>query len=135
MQDDIVASLASQLGAELITDEARRAERTPAPDSMDLYFQGMAWYNKGRNPADIDRARGFFERALALDPDNLDAALGKAVADFQVAVSYSVDDRSERLHSIEAQLESGAVTVAEQRRGALPDGQDPSPNQPSGPGY
>src|ERR1700691_4941513 len=104
MQDDIVASLASQLGVELITNEAHRAERAPAPDSTDLYLQGMAWYNKGRNPADIDRARGFFERALALDPDNLDAALGKAMADFQVAVSYSVDDRFERLHSIEAQL-------------------------------
>ncbi len=104
MQDEIVASLASQLGVELITDEARRAERVPAPDSMDLYLQGMAWYNKGRNPADIDRARGFFERALALDPNNLDAALGKVMADFQLAVSYSVDDRFERLHSIEAQL-------------------------------
>jgi adenylate cyclase len=104
MQDEIVASLASQLGVELITDEARRAERAPAPDSMDLYLQGMAWYNKGRNPADIDRARDFFERALALDPNNLDAALGKALADFQVAVSYSVDDRFERLHAIEAQL-------------------------------
>jgi tetratricopeptide (TPR) repeat protein len=104
MQDDIVASLASQLGAELITDEAHRAERTPAPDSMDLYFQGMAWYNKGRNPVDIDRARGFFERALALDPDNLDAAVGKAAADFQVAISYSVDDKAERLESVEANL-------------------------------
>ncbi|MGB7973847.1 MAG: adenylate/guanylate cyclase domain-containing protein [Roseiarcus sp.] len=104
MQDEIVASLASQLGVELITDEARRAERAPAPDSMDLYFQGMAWYNKGRNPADGDRARGFFERALALDPGNLDAALGKLAADFLAAASYSVDDRFERLHSIEAQL-------------------------------
>jgi adenylate cyclase len=104
MQDEIVASLASQLGVELITHEARRAERAPAPDSMDLYLQGMAWYNNGRNPADIDRAHGFFERALALDPNNLDAALGKVMADFQVAVSYSVDDRFERLHSIEAQL-------------------------------
>ena len=104
MQDEIVASLASQLGVELTTDEARRAERAPAPNSMDLYLQGMAWYNKGRNPADIDRARGFFERALALDPNNLDAALGKVMADFQLAVSYSVDDRFERLHSIEAQL-------------------------------
>src|SRR6202042_3419463 len=104
MQDEIVASLASQLGAELLRSEARRAERAPAPDSMDLYLQGRAWYNKGRNPADIDRARGFFERALALDPNNLAAALGKGMADFQVAASYSVDDRFERLHSLEAQL-------------------------------
>ena len=50
LQDEIVASLASQLGAELITNEARRAEQTPNPDSMDLYFQGMAWFNKGRKP-------------------------------------------------------------------------------------
>jgi TolB-like protein/class 3 adenylate cyclase len=104
MQDDIVASLASQLGAELITNEARRAERTPTPDSMDLYFQGMASYNKGRNPADVERARGFFERALALDPDNLDAALGKANAEIQLAVGYRVDDRAERLSSVEAAL-------------------------------
>jgi TolB-like protein/class 3 adenylate cyclase len=104
MQDDIVASLAGQLGAELITNEARRAVRTPTPDSMDLYFQGMAWYNKGRNPADVERARGFFERALALDPDNLDAALGKANANVQLAVGYRVDDRPERLSSVEAIL-------------------------------
>jgi len=104
LQDEIVASLASQLGAELITNEARRAARAPAPDSMDLYFQGMAWLNKGRNPDDVARARDFFERALALDPGNLDAALGKATADFQVAIGYSVDDKTERLHSIEAKL-------------------------------
>jgi len=104
MQDEIVASLASQLNAELITHEARRAERAPTPDSMDLYFQGMAWYNKGRNQDDVARARGFFERALALDPGNLDAALGKAAADVQAAVGYSVDDRTERLVSAEANL-------------------------------
>jgi TolB-like protein/Tfp pilus assembly protein PilF len=104
MQDDIVASLAGQLGAELITNEARRAERAPSPDSMDLYFQGMAWYNKGRNPEDVECARGFFERALTLDPNNLDAALGKANADVQLAVGYRVDDRAERLLAVEATL-------------------------------
>jgi TolB-like protein/class 3 adenylate cyclase len=104
MQDEIVASLASRLGAELITNEARRAERTPNPDSMDLYFQGMAWFNKGRNPADIARARDFFERALALDPDNFDAVVGRACADAQAATGYYVDDRTERLGSVEANL-------------------------------
>jgi tetratricopeptide (TPR) repeat protein len=104
MQDDIVASLASQLGVELMRSEARRAERTPTPDSMDLYFQGMSWINKGRNPADTARGRDFFERALALDPDNLDAAVGMACADGQVAVGYYVDDKAERLESVEANL-------------------------------
>ena len=73
MQDEIVASLASQLNVELIANEARRAERTPNPNSMDLYFQGMSWFNKGRYAEKMAEARGFFERALALDPGNLDA--------------------------------------------------------------
>ena len=68
MQDEIVARLANQLGAQLIAAEARRAEQAPHPNSMDLYFQGIAWYNKGLTPENMERARGFFERALALDP-------------------------------------------------------------------
>jgi adenylate cyclase len=104
MQDEIVSSLASQLRAELITNEARRAERTPTPDSMDLYFQGMSWYNKGRNPANTARARGFLERALALDPNNLDAAAGMACAEVDAATGYYVDDKAKRLGSVEATL-------------------------------
>ena len=104
MQDDIVASLASRLGVELMANEARRAERTPNPDSMDLYFQGMAWFNKGRNPADIARARDFFERALALDPDDFDAVVGRACADAQAATGYYLDEKAKRLASVEANL-------------------------------
>jgi adenylate cyclase len=43
MQDEIVARLASALNAHLVAAEARRAEQAPNPDSMDLYFQGLAW--------------------------------------------------------------------------------------------
>jgi adenylate cyclase len=42
MQDEIVARIANTLNAQLIAVEARRADRTPTPDSMDLYFQGIA---------------------------------------------------------------------------------------------
>src|SRR5206468_10445770 len=45
MQDEIVSRLANTLDAELIAAEARRAERTPHPDAMDLVFQGFSWYN------------------------------------------------------------------------------------------
>lgn len=41
MQDEIVARVSNSLNAQLITAEARRAERAPRRDSMDLYFQGM----------------------------------------------------------------------------------------------
>ena len=92
MQDEIVARLAGALDAQLVAAEARRAEQTPNPDSMDFYFQGMAWFNKGLRPDTLSRARGFFERALALDPGNLDAELGTAQVDAQLGNSYLIDD-------------------------------------------
>ena len=84
MQDEIVARLASQLGTQLIAAEARRAEQAPHPDSMDLYFQGMACVNKGWIDEHLTQARGFFERALALDPGNIDALVGTALVDMCV---------------------------------------------------
>jgi TolB-like protein len=73
MQDEIVARIARQLGTQLITAEARRAERAPNPDSLDLYFQGRAWAAKGITPEFLSRASGFFQRALTLDPGNIEA--------------------------------------------------------------
>ncbi len=69
MQDEIVSRLANTLNAELIKAEARRAERSLRPDAMDLYFQGRAFQGKGITPAVMARARDFFVRALALEPD------------------------------------------------------------------
>ena len=92
MQDEIVARLAGALNAELIAAEARRAEQAPNPDSMDLYFQGIAWFNKGLSPDNVTQARSFFDRALAADPDNVDALIGSARADsVEGAVLFSTD--------------------------------------------
>jgi TolB-like protein len=104
MQDEIVASLANQLEAQVIANEARRAERAPNPNSMDLYFQGMVWRNKGFNPANLERARSFFERAVALDPNNLEALVGTASVDTLVAALYAAHDRAARLAAAEAVL-------------------------------
>ena len=81
MQDEIVARLAGALNAQLVAAEARRAEQAPNPDSMDLYFQGLAWLNKGSTPDNVAQARSFFDRALAADPDNVEALIGSARAD------------------------------------------------------
>jgi TolB-like protein len=59
MQDEIVSRLANTLNAQLIAIEARRAERSLHPSSMDLYFQGRAWLNKGLVPEYITQARHF----------------------------------------------------------------------------
>ncbi|MGB7100519.1 MAG: tetratricopeptide repeat protein, partial [Xanthobacteraceae bacterium] len=102
MQDEIVARLASQLGTQFIAAEARRAELTPHADSMDLYFQGMAYVNRGVTPEYAAQARGFFERALALDPQNVDALAIQAWHDAHVASSLITTDRAARLAAAEA---------------------------------
>jgi hypothetical protein len=68
MQDEIVARLAGALNTELIAAEARRAEQSPNPDSMDCDFQGLAWFNRGMSPDNLAQARSFFDRALSVDP-------------------------------------------------------------------
>ena len=78
MQDEIVARLAGALNTELVAAEARRAEQAPTPNSMDLYFQGLAWLNKGLTPDNVAQARSFFDRALTADPDNVDALIESA---------------------------------------------------------
>jgi TolB-like protein/class 3 adenylate cyclase len=81
MQDEIVSRLANTLETQLIEAEARRAERWLHPNSMDLYFQGMAWFNKGVTPDNMARARSFCERTLALDPGNVEALVRLAYVD------------------------------------------------------
>jgi TolB-like protein/class 3 adenylate cyclase/tetratricopeptide (TPR) repeat protein len=102
MQDEIVARIANTLNAQLIAVEARRAERAPAPDSLDLYFQGEAWVNKGVTFEGMTRAREFFERALKLDPANADALAGMAQVEANFAISLSTDDKPARFVAAEA---------------------------------
>ena len=92
MQDEIVSRLANTLAVELIHAEARRAQHSTHPDSMDLYFQGRAFVHKGANPEFNEQARGFFERALLLDPSNVEALTASANADIQSAGNYFTDD-------------------------------------------
>src|ERR1700761_3344579 len=101
MQDEIVARLANQLGTELVAAEARRAEQAPSPNSMDLYFQGMLHANSGATPEYMARARGFFERALALDPGNVEALVGTANVDTRSASFVMTDERAVRLAAAE----------------------------------
>jgi TolB-like protein/tetratricopeptide (TPR) repeat protein len=103
MQDEIVARLAGQLGTQLISAEARRAERAPHADSMDLYFRGRACMFKGLDFEHMAEARGFLERALALDPGNIEALVATAWVDLETGVGLSYDrDRGARLAAAEA---------------------------------
>ncbi len=102
MQDEIVARLANALSTALIAQEARRAARSPNPDSMDHYFQGKAWYEKTVSRENVGKARDCFERALALDPANVDALVGLGFMDATFGIGFHGDDRDMRLASAEA---------------------------------
>jgi tetratricopeptide (TPR) repeat protein len=117
MQDEIVARLAGALNTELVTAEARRAEQAPTPDSMDLYFQGLAWLNKGFTPDNVAQARGFFDRALAADPDNVDALVGSARADFLAGGLFFVTDPTAAFFAAEAKLTKALSSVPDHARG------------------
>jgi TolB-like protein/class 3 adenylate cyclase len=119
MQDEIVARLANTLNAQLVAAEARRAERTPTPDSMDLHFQGVAWVNKGLSPDNIARAQSFFDRALSADPNNVEALIGSAIAD-SIQGSFSfVADPAASFAAAEAKLTKALSSVADHALGHM----------------
>jgi TolB-like protein/class 3 adenylate cyclase len=117
MQDEIVARLANAMNAQLTAAEARRAEQAPTPDSMDLYFQGLAWLNKGITPETVARARGFFDHALAADPGNVEALVGSARADARAGALGSVADRTALFAAAEAKV-TKALSLVPDHAGA-----------------
>ena len=115
MQDEIVARLANAL----VAAEARRAEQAPNPDSTDLYFQGMAWLNKGRTPDTLAEARGFFDRALSADPGNIDALIESGRADALEGVNSFVTDPAAAFAAAEAKLTKALSSIPDHARGHM----------------
>lgn len=104
MQDAIVTHLARALGTELVTAEARRAERSPAadPSALSLVFRGWAAYYRGYSPSNLAEAELCFERALVLAPSNVSALVGLAAAKLTMAATGTVHDGAAYLAAAEA---------------------------------
>ena len=119
MQDEIVARLAGALNTQLIAAEARRAEQAPTPNSMDLYFQGLAWLNKGPTPDNVAQARSFFDRALTADPDNVEALIGSAAADVVAGANSFVTDPMAAFAAAEAKVTKALSSVPDHARGHM----------------
>jgi TolB-like protein/class 3 adenylate cyclase len=111
MQDEIAARLAGALNAHLAAAEARRSEQAPNPGSMDLYFQGLAWFNKGFTPHNVAQACSFFDRALAADPDNVDALVGSASAGAIQGANSFVTDPMAAFAAAKAKLNNALSSV------------------------
>jgi len=71
LQDEVTSRLANALGVELINTEAARP--TQNPDALDYILRGRAELLKARTPDTYREAIELFERALALDPQSLEA--------------------------------------------------------------
>jgi TolB-like protein/class 3 adenylate cyclase/Tfp pilus assembly protein PilF len=104
MQDEIVSRLANQLQAQLTEEEARRSERSLHPSSMELYFQGRALLNKAWVHRNLAPARDNFERALIIDPKNIEAMVGTALVDAILGANWMSEDRVTLLATAEATL-------------------------------
>jgi adenylate cyclase len=81
LQDQVVARLANTLGIELVKAEAEKGTRSKNPDVVDLTMRGNALFQlqpltKDNNEA----ARTLFEQALKIDPNDVGALNGNAVA-------------------------------------------------------
>ena len=113
MQDEIVSRLANTLDAQLIAAEALRSERVVNPDALDLIFQGLACVYRGSTYAHMLQARGFFDRALALDPTNLHGLVANAMVDVTTAGASLTDDREARFAAAESALTSVLLRSAD----------------------
>ena len=119
MQDEIVARLAGALNAQLVAAEARRAEQAPNPNSMDLYFQGLAWLNKGTTPEYVAQARSFFDRALTADPGNVDALIVSACSGAVAGAMSFVAEPMVALAAAEAKATRALSLVPDHPRGHM----------------
>ncbi len=85
LQDDLVARLSRALQIELVQAEGQRsaAEMRADPNALDLAMRG--WSIMYRTPSMLhdNDARELFQRALAIDPKNVDAIAGLAYTDMR----------------------------------------------------
>jgi adenylate cyclase len=71
LQDEITGRIANTLNVELVTAEVAR--RTENPDALDDILRGRAALTKTLSRDTYAEAIGWFERALALAPDSIEA--------------------------------------------------------------
>jgi adenylate cyclase len=80
LQEQVTARLARSLNVELIQAESRRSlmDQPTNPDAVDFSMRGWAKVYGPQTKITNGQAKDLFDSALRLDPDNIDAMLGKA---------------------------------------------------------
>ena len=104
MQDEVTTRVARNIHIQLIAAESQRAAREHPDrlDAVDHALRGRATWNQHLSLEAARRARHFFEAALRLDEQNVDALLGFANAHMWEVHMYASDDRAGQIRLAEA---------------------------------
>ena len=103
LQVEAVSRLANSLNIQLIQAESLRAmrERPANADAVDLTMRGWATMSQGFSLANMNKAIGYFDEALRLDPENPHALTAKAQAKIINLRLFGNGDWTEVLHDAE----------------------------------
>ena len=112
LQVEAVSRLANSLGVELVKAEAFRAtrERPNNPDAVDLAMRGTAIMNGTESLASVNEAIALFDRALSLDPKNVQALIGLSSALSDRAGNFADDNAADHLARAEQSV-NAAVAI------------------------
>jgi TolB-like protein/class 3 adenylate cyclase/Tfp pilus assembly protein PilF len=102
MQDEIVSRLTNSLRTQLIAADAQRSQHVQNPTSIDLHLQGWALLSTKTTPDAVLKARECFERALVLDPNNVDALVGRAAVHNLIGGTIMGEDGAPHFAAAEA---------------------------------
>ena len=113
VQDEIAGRVLRAIGLKVVDLEARRSwrERPDSAELVDLVMRGKAILNRPTSPATMMDARDLFERALKLQPTNVDGLAGVATTlVFEVLNGYYRTGADKRLYRAELLL-ARALTI------------------------
>ena len=106
LRTEFVSRLARSMGWNLVNAESLRAmrERPTNPDAVDLTMRG--WLAMGHHlPEDLKKAIGYFDQSLRLDPDDLDALVGKGICQLVLSWHFQIGDAQEVTRDVEHSMD------------------------------
>ena len=103
-QDEIVSRLTNSLRHQLTAADARRSEHVQKLSPIDLAVRGWAYLQNSTTPEAVFKARESFDRALVLDPNNVDALVGKASVHAIIGAAIMGNDSVPHFAAAEAAL-------------------------------
>jgi TolB-like protein/tetratricopeptide (TPR) repeat protein len=113
VQDEIVGRVSRAIGLKVVDIEARRSrlERPNSTELMDFILRGKAVLNLPSSPATMIEARGLFEQALMVQPNDVDGLAGVAsTLVFEFLNGYYETEGEQRLQKAEGLLDrAGAI--------------------------